>query len=95
MRAQNQMSNTLGQIQAKQSESDPDPMLVKQKTDLLASLRHNNRILTIQNAPKDLEGTEGWKTLLSQCSGTTIKQLNTRMHISEQHSCQETEKQPP
>ncbi len=61
------MSNTLSQIQAKQSESDPDPMLVKQKTDLLASLRHENCVLTIQNAPEDLEGTEGWKTLLSQC----------------------------
>merc|ERR1712082_596341 len=67
MKTQIQMSSTLSQIQAKQSESDPDPLIVKQRTDLLTALRHENRILTIQNASEDLEGTEGWKTLLSQC----------------------------
>ncbi len=61
------MSNTLNQIQEKQTKSNPDPLLVEQKTDLLASLKHENCILTVQNSPDDLEGTEGWKTLLSQC----------------------------
>merc|ERR1712082_38113 len=63
---QKQMATTLSQIQAKQTETQPDPHIQKQRTDLLTALRQENLILTVQNAPEELEGTDGWKTLLAQ-----------------------------
>ncbi len=61
------MSNTLRNIQEKQTESTPDPHIEKQKKDLLASLKTENCVLTVHNCQDNLEGTEGWKTILSQC----------------------------
>merc|ERR1712082_300925 len=48
IKAQQQMSNTLRNIQEKQSETTPDPHVTKQRTDLLASLKIENCVLTVK-----------------------------------------------